>query len=168
MDRCIRKNPQNKMLWISKLFLCFVVAYLFALTESVWINSIRFLDGVPMPTLTFCICLSLYTPPMFGFVVSAVCGLCMDFAKGFPVGFDSLLYVCISAVCVRMKRWFYFRRIYQVMAAIFFGTLLYGGLASVLYSLWLGVFSLKFLWKNAVYSALIAPIFYGFLCRKEV
>lgn len=168
MEHILRKKTQTKIVWAAKLFLFSAFAFFLAAAETAWVDGIRVFGAVPMPTLTFSICLSLFTPSVFGLVLSVICGLWMDFAKGFPLGFDCLLYVFLSVGCIGMKHQFYFRKIYQVMVAVFIGVLVYGALASVTNGLLCGMFSWRLLWKNAAYSALTVPIIYGFIRRKEV
>lgn len=167
MNRCTtERRKKQKDVW--RFFLFFLAAYVIAAAETAWIDGVRLMGAVPFPTLVLCICQSLYQPPVFAVTTGTVCGLWMDFAKGMPFGLDCLLYTCISAGCIWLKKRFYFRKVYQVMLLVFCGVLLYGAAASWLYGRTRGVCSVSLLWGNAVYSMLIVPLFYAVIHRKEV
>ncbi len=158
-----KKIAQIVEFGITCVFLFFLVS-----AETALSGSFRIFGAAPLPTLVFCVCLSLQKEPFFAASACALCGVFLDLAKGVPVGIDCLLYTYISVGCIWLGRRVYFRKKWMIALCVFCFVLAYGFLSSVIQGVFIGRITPAFLLGSAVYSAALTPLFCACLRRKEV
>lgn len=177
MQAGYRKGAKNnRAKRVGSTLLAGVILLLLLLLQTTILPTISIYSAVPYILLVFCVCYSFIQGGATALVFSVFAGFLQETLNGGAMGYNALLYLLFSWICVFLHDHTNGRNYLLVSVIVFFLTLFYGCFRlGVPCSLWnagdLGRLFLRPILPSALYSTLTAPMFVflvdKLICRRD-
>lgn len=177
MQAGYRKGAKNnRAKRVGGTLLAVLILLLLLLLQTTILPTISIYSAVPYILLVFCVCYSFIQGGATALVFSVFAGFLQETLNGGATGYNALLYLLLSWICVFLHDHINGRNYLLAPVIVFFLTLFYGGFhLGVACSLWnagdLGRLFLRLIFPSALYSTLTAPMFVflvdKLICRRD-
>lgn len=157
----VRKN-RAKRVWSTSLVLCTLLFLL--VLQTTLLPMLSVFSAVPNLSLVLCLCFSLAHGGPAALVFSVFAGLLQEALNGGAMGYNALLYLLLSWICVCLSDRWNGRNMLLATLAVFIFTLVHACFYwGAMFLLWnqhgFGGFLLRHILPSTLYNTVIAPVF---------
>lgn len=156
------RKTRAKRVWSMLLVVCILLLLL--ILQTTLLPMLSIMSAVPNILLVLCICFSLAHGGPAALVFSVFAGLLQEALNGGAMGYNALLYLLLSWICVCLSDRWNGRRMLLALPIVFIFTLVHACFCwSAMFILWnqhgFGGFLLRHILPSALYNTVIAPVF---------
>lgn len=161
----MRKNRAKKV-W--SMLIVIGILLLLLILQTTLLPTLSIFSAVPNLPLVLCICFSLIHGGPAALVFSVFAGLLPEALNGGTMGYNALLYLMLSWICVFLSDRWNGRSMLVTLPIVFLFTLVHACFYwGAMFFLWgehgFGGFLLRHILPSALYNTVIAPIFIFFV-----
>lgn len=156
------RKTRAKRVWSMLLVVCILLLLL--ILQTTLLPMLSIMSAVPNLSLVLCICFSLAHGGPAALVFSVFAGLLQEALNGGAMGYNALLYLMLSWMCVCFSDRCNTRSMLFALPIVFMLTLVHACFCwSAMFILWnehgFGQLLLHHILPSALYNTVIAPIF---------
>ena len=157
----VRKKRAKRL---RSMLIIIAILLLLLILQTTILPTLSVFSAVPNLLLVLCLCFSLAHRGPAALVFSVFAGLLQEALNGGAMGYNALLYLLLSWICVCLSDRWNGRRMLLALPIVFIFTLVHACFyRGAMFLLWnqhgFGGFLLRHILPSALYNTVIAPVF---------